>query len=53
MSVGEGWCGWFYTPVCSYKFHALTVYLHPTFTVTPIVGTFGIQSNICGEDLQK
>ena len=53
MSVGEGWCRWFYTPVCSYKFHALTVYLHSIFTVTPIVGTFGIQSNICGEDLQK
>ena len=33
MSVGEGWCGRFHTPVCSYKLHALTVYLHSTFTV--------------------
>ena len=48
MSVGEGWCSSFYTPVCSYKFHALTVYLHYTFTVPPIDGAFGIQSNICG-----
>ena len=32
MSVGEVWCGWFYTLVCNYKFHALTVYLHSTFT---------------------
>ena len=23
MSVGESWCGWFYTPVCSYKFYDL------------------------------
>ena len=53
MSVVEGWCGWFYTPVCSYKSHALTVYLNSTFTVTPIGGTFGIQLNIYGEDLQK
>ena len=30
-----------------YEFHVLVVYLHPTFTVTPIGGTFGIQSNIC------
>ena len=45
MSVGEGWCCWFYTPICSYKFHALTVYLHSTFTVPPIGGVFGIQSN--------
>ena len=50
MSVGEGWCGWFYTIVCSYKFYARTVYLHFTFTVPPIGGAFGIQSNICGED---
>ena len=27
MFVDEGWCGWFYTPVRIYKFHALTVYL--------------------------
>ena len=33
MSVGEIWYGWFYLPVCSYKFHAFTVYLHSTFTV--------------------
>ena len=45
MLVGEGWCGWFYTPVCTS--HALTVYLHSTFTVPPIGDTFGIQSNIC------
>ena len=31
-----------------YEFHVLVVYLHPTFTVTPIGGAFGIQSNICG-----
>ena len=48
MSVGEGWYSWFYTPVCSYKFDALTVYLLSTFTVPPIGGAFGIQSNICG-----
>ena len=47
MSVGESWFGWFYTPVCSYNFHALTVYLYSTFTVPPIGGAFGIQSNIC------
>ena len=47
MSVGEVWCCWFYTPICSYKFHALTVYLHSTFTVPPIGCAFGIQSNIC------
>ena len=49
MSMGEGLCGWFYKPVCSYTFHARTVYLHSTFTVPPIRGTFGILSNICGE----
>ena len=48
MSVDEGWCGWFYTPVCSYKVHALTVYLHSTFTVPLIGDAFGIESNICG-----
>ena len=48
MLVGVGWCGWFCTPVCSYKFHALTVYLHSTFTVLSIRGAFGVQSNICG-----
>ena len=48
MSAGECWCGWFYTPVCSYKLHELTVYLHYTFTVPPIGGASGIQSNICG-----
>ena len=26
---GKGWCDWFYTPVCSYKFQALTVYYNP------------------------
>ena len=26
MSVGEDWCGWFYTPVCDYKFHARLIY---------------------------
>ena len=29
MSVGEGWCGCFYTPVCGYKFHAPTVAYTP------------------------
>ena len=54
MSMGEGWCGWFYTPVCSYKFHALTVYLHSTLSVPPIGGAFGIHTNMCGEAfLQK
>ena len=48
MSVGEAWCGWLHTPVCSYRFHALTVYLHSTFTALPIPSAFGIQSNICG-----
>ena len=24
MSVGEGWCGWLHTPVCSYRFRALS-----------------------------
>ena len=38
-SVGESWCGWFYTSVCSYKLHALTVYLHSAFTVPPIRGS--------------
>ena len=47
MLLGEGWCGWFYTPVCSYKFHALAVYLHSTFTVPPIGDAFGIHSNLC------
>ena len=54
MLVGEGSCSWFYTPVCSYKFYALTVYLHSSFTVPPIGGAFGIQSSICsGAFLQK
>ena len=44
--VGECWCDWFYTPVCIYKFHALTVYLHSTFTVPPIREIFEIQSHI-------
>ena len=48
MLVGENWCGWFYTPVFSYKIHAPTVYLHSTFTVLPIGGAFGIQLNTCG-----
>ena len=48
MLVGKGWCNWFYTPVCSYKFQALTVYLHSTFTVPPIGGPFEIYLNICG-----
>ena len=48
MSVGAGWCDWFYTPVCGYNFHALTVYIQTTFTVPPIGGAFGIQPNICG-----
>ena len=48
MLVGEGWCGLFYASVCSYKFHALAVYLHFTFTVPPIGGASGIQPNICG-----
>ena len=34
MLVGEGWCGQFYTPVCTS--HALKVYLHSTFTVPSI-----------------
>ena len=37
-----------YTPACGYKFHTLSIYLHPTFTVPQIRGAFGIQSNICG-----
>ena len=37
MSVGKGWCSRFHTPVCSYKFHALTVYLHSTFTVSHFI----------------
>ena len=40
MSVGEAWCGWFYSPVFGYKIHAPTVYLHSTFTVPPIGGAF-------------
>ena len=36
------------TPASGYKFHALADYLQPTFTVPPMGGTFGIQSNICG-----
>ena len=51
--VGEGWCSWFYTPVCSYKFHALTVYLLSTFTVPTIGGACGIQSNICSGALLR
>ena len=43
--VGEAWRGWFYTPICTN--HALTVYLHSTFTVPPIRDTSGIQSNMC------
>ena len=38
MSVGDDWHGWFYTPVCGYKFHGLTVYLHTTFIAPPIGG---------------
>ena len=48
MLLDEGWCGLFYTRVCGHKSHALTVYLHPTFTAPPKGGAFGIQSNICG-----
>ena len=48
MSVGEGWYGWFYTPVCGYKFLALTIYLHSTFTEPLIGGAFGIQWNVYG-----
>ena len=52
MLVGEDWFGLFYTPVCNYKFH--TLYLHSTFTLPPIGGTFGIKSNICaGAFLKK
>ena len=40
IPVGEDWCGWFFTPICTN--HALTVYLHSTFTVPPIGDTFGI-----------
>ena len=36
--------GWFYTPVCGYKFHALAVYLHQTFAAPSIRDTFGIHS---------
>ena len=36
------------TPACGYKFHALVVNLHNTFTVPPVVSAFRIQSNICG-----
>ena len=32
---------------CGYKVHAPAVYLHLTFTVPPIGGTFRVQSNIC------
>ena len=54
MSMGEDWCCGFYTPDDSYKFHARTVYVHAAFTVPPVGGTFGIQSNICsGAFLQK
>ena len=45
----KGWCGWFYTLVYDYMFHGLTVNLHFTFTVPPIGGTFGAESDICGE----
>ena len=48
MSVDEDLCSWFYTPVSSYKFHQLTVYLHSPFTVPLTGGAIGIQSNICG-----
>ena len=37
------------TPACGYKFHALAVYLLPTFTVPPVGSAFGIKPNICGE----
>ena len=36
------------TRVCGYKFHALAVYLYPTFTANPIGCAFEIQWNICG-----
>ena len=48
MSVGEGWFGLFYTPVSSYRFYGLAVFLHFTSTAPSIGGTFGIQSNIYG-----
>ena len=35
------------TPTFAYKFHALAVYQHPTFTALPIRGTSAIQINIC------
>ena len=53
MSMGEGWCGCFNTPVYSYRFHALTAYLHSTFTIPPIGGAFEIQSNIYGGNSQR
>ena len=35
-------------PACSYEFHALAVYPHPTFTA-PLVGSvFEIWSKVCG-----
>ena len=40
-----------YTPTCGYKFHALAVYLHLTFTAPLIGGTFRIKLNICGGEL--
>ena len=36
------------TPTCCYKFHAIPVHLHPTFTASPIGDAFGILSSICG-----
>ena len=41
------------TPACGYKFHALPVHLHPTFTAPPIRGTYGVQPSICGGALKK
>ena len=48
IPVAEGWCSWFYIAVSSYKFHALKIYPHSKFTVRPIGGGFGMQSNIYG-----
>ena len=48
MLLGEVWCGWFCTPVCNYKFHAFVIYLHFTFTVSPIGSAFGIKLSIWG-----
>ena len=42
-----------YASACGYKFHALAIYLHPTFTAPPIGGAFGIPSNIYGGALLR